>query len=213
MYEVNNIVLKNNDVITWIFISIGLLLFVLNLLYHHRLYLTSTSFLTEKYGITFYSADKNKSIFNRYYTLLFFPINILTIVLLIYCIFPENKSFLFTSFALSIFLIFDYFIKYGLSILFDYKEEQNYATYLKSIYMNNITLWILPFLLVCLYSPLFNRFLKGLLVFLLLIMFVLRYFLVISKYKKNIQQHLFYFILYLCTLEIAPLLIFIKWVS
>ncbi len=213
MYEANTIIPKDNDTITWIFISIGLLLFVLNLLYHHRLYLTSTSFLTGKYGVTFYSADKNKSIFNRYYTLLFFPINILTIVMLIYCVFPENKSFLFTSVALSIFLIFDYFIKYGLSILFNYKEEQNYATYLKSIYMNNITLWILPFLLVCLYSPFFNRFLKGLLVSLLLILFVLRYFLVISKYKKIVQQHLFYFILYLCTLEIAPLLLFIKWVN
>ncbi len=213
MYEANTIIPKNNDIITWIFISIGLLLFILNLIYYHRLYLTSTSFLSEKYGATFYSADRNKSIFSRYYTLLFFPINILTLVVLIYCIFPESKSFLSTSIGLSLFFILDYFIKYGLSILFDYKEEQNYATYLKTTYFNNITLWVLPFLLVCLYSPYFHLFLKGFLISFALIMFGLRYFLVVFKYKKIIQQHLFYFILYICTLEIAPLLIFIKWVN
>ncbi len=213
MYEASTVIPKNNDIITWIFISVGFLLFILSLVYRQRLSLTSTFFLTEKYGITFYSADRNKSIFGRYYTLFFFLINILTFVMLIYCIFPENNSFLFTFIALLLFCILDYVIKYGLSILFEYKEEQNYATYLKSTYMNNITLWVLPFLLVYLYSPYFHLFLKWFLISFVLILLGLRYFFVIFKYKKIIRQHLFYFILYICTLEISPLLLFIKWVS
>ncbi len=171
------------------------------------------SFLSDKHIGLFYSSDKNKSIIERFDTLIFFPINIITIVIFVNCIFPQKNSLLYSSLILSLFLIFDYIIKCGLSTLFNYKEKQNYATYLKTIYVNNISLWILPCLLFYYYSPIFKDFFKWTLISFLLILLLLRYIFVMSKYKKLIKQHLFYFILYICTLEIAPILIFVKWAT
>ena len=42
------------------------------------------------------------------------------------------------------------------------------------------------------------------------ILFIFRAFLIIKKKKKIVIRKLFYFILYFCTLEIAPLLIVYK---
>ncbi len=213
MFESKTIIAQNNDVITWLFILIGVLLFALNTFNHERLKVTSVSFLLEKYTNLFYSSDKNKFLFTRLDVLIFFTINILTALIFIDSIFPQNHSLLTISAVLSLFLAFDYIIKYGLSTLFNYKEEQDYATYLKMIYMNNISLWLLPFLLFYAYSPIFKDFFKWSSIVLLLILFTLRYIFVISKYKKYIKQHLSYFILYICTLEIAPILLFAKWIA
>ncbi|MBS9766984.1 MAG: DUF4271 domain-containing protein [Flavobacteriaceae bacterium] len=213
MFESKTIIAQNNDVITWLFILIGVLLFALNTFNHERLKVTTVSFLLEKYTNLFYSSDKNKFIFTRLDVLIFFTINILTALIFISSIFPQNHSLLTISAVLSLFLVFDYCIKYGVSILFNYKEEQDYATYLKMIYANNISLWLLPFLLFYAYSPILKDFFKWSSIVLLLILFTLRYIFILSKYKNFIKQHLFYFILYICTLEIAPLLLFAKWIA
>ncbi len=107
----------------------------------------------------------------------------------------------------------DFFVKNGISKLFNYNEEQNYITYLKIIYMNNISLWVLPFLLIHSYTTFSKDFFKWTSIAIFLILLILRYIFIISRYKKLIRTRLFYFILYICTLEIAPLLLFVKWIA
>ncbi len=213
MFEAETIISHSKDSVTWLFIAIGILLFILNIFYKSRLRVTNTSFLSEKYIGLFYSTDKNKSIFARFDAFLFFLVNILTTTLLIKTIDPQNGYALIISLFLGVFLILDYGVKYGLSTFFEYQEEQRHVTYLKNTYLNNITLWILPFLLFYHYSPISKDLFKWISISLLLILLTLRYLFVISKYKKPIKHHLFYFILYICTLEIAPILIFAKWVT
>jgi len=77
-------------------------------------------------------------------------------------------------------------------------EKQTYFSYL-------IFLSILP-LLFLIFMPVTTSLLVYLLVILWVVLFVLAMFLVITHFKELLFSYPLYFILYLCTFEIAPLL-------
>jgi len=99
-------------------------------------------------------------------------------------------------------------IGFLLAVLFDKEKEQQYFTFLKLSYLSSFSILILPLLIVNFYinSPLFSQLLLIIAVLLLFYFFVLQ----VKNNQKFIFSKMFYFILYLCALEIAPYMIVYK---
>ncbi len=92
--------------------------------------------------------------------------------------------------------------------LFDIKSFQDSLLLYKWLYLSKSALLLFPFLVVFHYYNL-NFYYVIIAVFFGIIL-VYNYFVLILKNQKYIFKHLFYFILYLCTLEIAPLIVYLK---
>lgn len=217
MYQASYTTSLYNDSVTWIFIAILVILCFLKFFYNERLFFTSVSLFSEKHTLVFYSKDRKSSVVTRYDSILFLAINVLTCLLLLQCIFHktsfEPQKILFLSILITGYAIFDYLLKKGVSVLFGFESIQHNVTYFKTTYFNNAILWILPFLLIYFYSSSFKESIRFLIMSIFLVINILRYILTILKNKKHVQSHLFYIILYLCTLEIAPFIFLIKWVN
>ena len=156
--------------------------------------------------------------FNLFQTLLFI-VQLLVLSLLFYVAstyfefqtdFFTVKGFILIVCWICLYFIVRYLIGMLLAFLFDFKNEYNKMVYDKLSYFNSLILWVLPFLIFSIYSSQYKRlFLEITLLFFVLLL-TLRYSLVLLNNKKFIFNNLFYFILYLCALEIAPLIIILK---
>ncbi len=93
-----------------------------------------------------------------------------------------------------------------LEIIIIQNKSTIYFRFIKIVYLETIALWLLPILIVHQYG--FKSI--DIIIWFLAILFIVRAFLIIVNNKYFILKNLFYFILYLCTLEIAPLLILYK---
>ena len=216
MFEASKIIHQNNDWITLIFIFIFMVLTVLKVVYKKRLSNGLTFFISKKYLSIYYHKEKNKLL--NLFQSLFFIVQLLVVSLIIYLANTyfhfQPKLLTFSGYILLFFGVALYFsLRYliGLlfALLFDFKKEFRKIVYDKTNYLNNLILWILPFLVVSIYIPEQKKFLEfTFLVFILLL--ILRYSLLLINNKNLIYNNLFYFILYLCALEIAPLIIVLK---
>ena len=77
-------------------------------------------------------------------------------------------------------------------------------------YLSNLMLWSLPLILLSFYLQFFKSATLKITILFFIIMLVFRYVLLLINNKKLILNNLFYFILYICTLEIAPLILILK---
>ena len=111
---------------------------------------------------------------------------------------------------LMLYWVFRYALGKLIAYLFEIEKIHNQITFIKMSYFFSSALYLLVFLLFTFYffeSQLYYIYIViGFYTLLLLI----RYFQFIAQYKSLIVFHLFYFILYLCALEIAPLVIAFK---
>ncbi len=205
-----------NDWITFIFLLIFILLVLVKLIYKERLFLLSLVGVSKKYFLK-YGKD-NQLIFNGFNLVLFIVqtlIGMLIVYAFLYFYSPrivEESSFLFLKIfsTLSIVFLIRYLIGKGLGILFDVKNTHNQISFVKMSYLFSIFLLILPFLLLLFYSEKYNLMFFQLLIAILSILLIIRYLFILINNKNYIASRLFYFILYLCTLEIASILIVFK---
>ncbi|MBF27312.1 MAG: hypothetical protein CMB90_00275 [Flammeovirgaceae bacterium] len=103
---------------------------------------------------------------------------------------------------ISSFYLIKIFIELILSRLFNIKKIIKNYIYSKIVYRNSLGLLILFFNFLIIYSN-YNQIIPILLL-LAIIYLVLSYFFIFFSMKKLIIKNWFYFILYLCTLEIIP---------
>ncbi len=162
--------------------------------------------------------SKATALLNNTFTYAFTLINSIVISLLLFII-VDNKvqlKMITSDFQLFIaifivvlsYILLRLFLGYLLGVLFEYSKEQQHISFLKISYLSNFSLLILPLLIVNYYinSAFFTYFL--LLISGLLLLYY--YAKIIKSNQKIILSSLFYFILYLCALEISPLLIIYK---
>ena len=171
--------------------------------------LSSSNYLSEVH-------QESKSIINRFNGILF-SIQAITYSLFLYFFFDHfsGTSLTLTTFwvILGTFPIL-VFIKYAMEQLLantlDTQEEMNQYHFMKLSYRNLIGLLLIPFLLLIIYSPFDkNALFYSTVVIFLLINFAV-FFIAMGKLLTVVKQNPFYFILYLCTFEIAPYIILIK---
>lgn len=118
----------------------------------------------------------------------------------------------FISILTGVFIIFvlRFFVGKLLAVVFDKEKEFEYITYLKLSYLSNFCLFIFPFLIFAIYAKYESTgFALFVLVFSSLLL-LFYYGLIINNNQKLILKRLFYFILYLCALEIAPIILLYK---
>ncbi|WP_086031398.1 DUF4271 domain-containing protein [Tenacibaculum holothuriorum] len=170
------------------------------------------------YSIAFFSpgffqkrAEENASFFTPFNGVMFL---FSLIILSLFCFFAlnpfafERDFFEFGVFFIGIIVyvlirfIIDFLVINATGVI----DVLNYFMFSKRGYLYTVSLWMFPVLIFYIYAFRNNYFL--LISFLLL--FAIRGFLLIYNNKKLVVSKLFYFILYFCTLEIAPLLILYK---
>jgi len=105
-----------------------------------------------------------------------------------------------------VYLVLSLVLDVGLANLFEIQHETGYLFSTKIAYRYAISLILFPVLIITSYSSL-GTFV---LLFVFAMLFLVSLLLLFVNNKNLILNKLFYFILYLCALEIAPLLIIYK---
>ncbi len=157
--------------------------------------------------------EGDTSFFSPFYSVLFL-FSTLVFALVISLITAQNKVGLevsFSSFMITFGLVFSYlviksFIEIVFSSLFLIKKQLRFYIVSKFSYLYCISFFLLICFVVCQFGPL-N---VSALVYITLILFFVRFIFHGVNNKNLIFSELFYFILYLCAFEIAPLLTLFK---
>ncbi|RXP59470.1 DUF4271 domain-containing protein [Lutibacter sp. HS1-25] len=217
MFEAKEIVPQNTDWIALVFFIILIILVVLKTMFKERLYHTSVLLFSKKYVSIYYNKDKIGML--NLFQGLFFVIQILVISLflsVLYGFFQASlydislNMYLISLGVVSLYYCFRFVSGYLLSSVFNLKNIYRKVLFEKSNYTNSLILWVIVPILFLVYSKNYYE----LFLWITLVMFVglltVRYILLLKNNKSFLFQNLFYFILYLCALEIAPLVIILK---
>ena len=193
----------SNDILTSLIIFSILLIFVLKKINSQKFY-ENFSF-NKKTLITKLSNNDYLSFrsINVVY-LLIFVIN----TSILFTIFKNDKfnsqDFLKFATLLSLFILLKLFLEKFIGWLFNFKKKcDNYLT-IKFKYLGTIGLYILILNIVCIYSSGYNYELVYISLIISLLCLIISYFTIFFSFKNIIYKNWFYFILYLCTLEIIP---------
>ena len=157
--------------------------------------------------------EEKTSFFSSFYSLLFiFSSVVLALVTsLLVAETNKNTSFSLSSFFLILGIIWSYFavkslFEIGVIRLFFIKKEVRFYVVSKFGYLYSISFFLIIFLVLFRFGPLnFSFFIAA-----TLGLFFLKFVFQVVNNKNLVFGKLFYFILYLCAFEIAPLLIMFK---
>ncbi len=217
MFEAKEIIYQNNNWITLVFLIILLILTTAKILYNDRLFHLSKLFLSKNYFLIYFNKEKS-NVFN-FFQILLFVVQIQVLALLIYYLniylqlrpeFYGLKSYLLIISGISFYIGLRFLLGIILAAVFNLKQAHKKLANEKINYINNLILWIIPLLILYEYVIDYKDFLFKITLSIVLLLLIIRYSLLISNNKKLVFNDLFYFILYLCALEIAPLIIFFK---
>ena len=202
---------------TYVYLLIFSSLAIARLLFDQRLYQNTTLFLSRKYLLIYFNREKRNTL-TLFQTIMIVP-QLLVISLLFFMIgnfsFPDKFVSEFETYIKILIVVILYFgLRFLLGLLvssiLNLRKIHNKILYEKTSYFNTIILWILPLLVLSSYAPIHRELNLKLTGILFVVLVAMRYALLIINNKKLILSNLFYFILYLCTLEIVPLLIISK---
>ncbi len=97
-----------------------------------------------------------------------------------------------------------------IAFIFEIKNIQSKWSFVKTSYFLSSNLYLLPLLIFSFYLFRNKSSFLEITATLYALLLIIRYYHFINQYKREITTYFFYFILYLCALEIAPLLIVLK---
>ena len=158
-------------------------------------------------------AEEDILFFSSFYSLLFvFSATVLALTIsLLASEINVSFSLTFSSFLSVLKLVFSYlivkrFLELAFARLLLIKKQVRFFLVCKLSYLYSISFVLLVFYILFLFSPL-NYFYFTVII---LGLFTLRYLFLLTNNKKLVFSELFYFILYICAFEIAPLLTLFK---
>ncbi|CAM1334494.1 DUF4271 domain-containing protein [Tenacibaculum aestuariivivum] len=202
-------IITNNNWITIVIIFAIVVLAYIKLLKPNKLRSYAFAFFTPSFIKK--KVDDNTS-FNSTFHIFLFIFSTITISLFLFLlikpeIYKHNfLNYILTLSTVTIFFTVKYLLDFSLSNILGATYATKYFVSSKIGYLNSLSLWLFPVIIIYQYA-----FTNSL--FLLVsfgILFIFRAFLILFNNKKIVIHKLFYFILYFCTLEIAPLLIVYK---
>lgn len=171
---------------------------------------------SEKYFTNY--AKSKPLIFNRFH-LYFFLIILFNISLLLFfgfkafqpsLVLNDFNFFIQLTLIAIIYVFFRYLVGYLLAILFGVSDFHKYLTLLKISNLSLVFVLCFPLLILINYSNApFHRFLITFSVITIPILLLIRYFVIVKKIRENFNIF-FYLILYICALEIAPIIVIYK---
>ncbi len=207
-------ILRNTGEDNWVtllLVGLFLVVFILKLIDAEKLkgfflILLKPSFIEEE-------LEERTSYLQVFYTILYF-FSIAVCVLISFNIFREKQPFFLnmaTNFSVFFWFLFLYLatkwvLEYLLSMLFNLKNSVRYFLFSKIGSFFSIVFFLFIVLVIVNYTGLTCKFLMNSTIF----AFSIRSIILVKNNKKLIFNKLFYFILYICTLEIAPLFLLYK---
>ena len=217
MISATEIIRQNNDWITFVFLIILFLLATAKFFFRDKLLHTGSLILYKKYLLIYFNKDKNV-VLNKFQALVFIiQLLVLSILFFVGNFYLTNEAQSGTIFDFYIILgtLATYFcIRYVVGLVLanalNINNVHSKIVYDKISYFGNIVLWILPLLLLSVYASDYRKLFISVTLIMFAFLLVVRYVLFLSNNKKLIFNNLFYFILYICALEIAPLIIILK---
>lgn len=157
--------------------------------------------------------EENYSFVNLFKIVVFiFSMTVISLLMYKFLLFFDvSKEGGFYIFMETLGVVFSYFstkrlLEFLLSHLFKINEQLKFFLGSKSNYLNCVSFYVFIALVIVEYSPLNTLFL----VYISVLFFSIRFVLHLISNKKLISSKLFYFILYLCSFEIAPPFILFK---
>jgi hypothetical protein len=200
--------IENLEWITIILVSCFCLLAILKVVHPKRF----GEFILLPMSNKYFLVQGKNDLLTHPFNVILFIIQIANVSLLIYLIVkpPENNSFIFYVYIVlfySVFMIVKMLLEKIVGTLFSIETLINKYLYHKLTYLNlfSLLLFILNIFIFYLIEPS-----KSIIIIIGLSFFVLNLIYIIYSYKKYrslIFGNFFYFILYLCALEISPLLL------
>lgn len=109
------------------------------------------------------------------------------------------------------FILSKYLIEKVIAICFDLEEFINQFHLVKVNYRTYLGLAMLPITMILFYNTTISPYVMYLILSLIVIANVFIYSMIIKIHQKQLSSYFYYFILYLCTFEIAPYYILYKW--
>nr|WP_207190442.1 DUF4271 domain-containing protein [Galbibacter mesophilus] len=169
-------------------------------------------FVNYKY-LKIYSKEPNQatSVFNFF---LFLPqlivFSLVVWITLEYFKLPHDIELYLILPFLFLFILFKFYLEKIIATIFDINGFAESFHFHKVTYRNLAAIILLPFISLFIYSNLSHKIIFYLLIFTFASLNLIAMILTLRNHQKLIGKYLFYFILYLCALEIAPYLIVIK---
>ncbi len=216
MFEGLERVVFTRDWITVILMLVLISLTVVKFTYNERFTKLFSLLYSEKY-FTNYSKTK-PLIFNKFH-LYFFLIILFNISLLLFFGFKTfNPTIIVNDFNFFIQIIviailyvsIRYLVGYLLALMFGVSEFHKHLTLLKITNLSLVFALCFPLLVFVNYSSSkFHNFFITFSIISTLVMLLIRYFVIVKKIRENFNIF-FYLILYICALEIAPIIVIYK---
>ncbi|SFW64302.1 protein of unknown function [Sinomicrobium oceani] len=168
------------------------------------------TFFSDKY-LKLYGKEQEPSL-NRFNILLFVVQMIvfgifLKLVLGYLDIGPDPINLILIITGLGLFVLFKFYLEKIIATIFDLNDFLEQYNFHKLTYRNLVAIILLPFIALLIYNPINEKIALFITTGLFLLLNLIAWGSLLKKYQKFIFKKLFYFILYLCALEIAPYLL------
>jgi len=206
----------SGDWITVLFMLVLVLITILKYSFNERFTKLFSLLYSEKYYTDYIKT--NPLLFNNFHLYFFFIINF-NISIFIYFVLKtyspiniENDFQFYTLVLLMLilYILLRYLLGALLGFVLDIYSDQKYFTFLKISNLSLISLLLFPLLILINYSVgVFHKFLIGFGLVVVLILFLIRYYILVKNEKLNFNN-LFYLFLYLCALELSPIIVIYK---
>ncbi len=112
--------------------------------------------------------------------------------------------------GIALFILFKYYFEKLIATIFNIEFFTEHYNFHKVSYRSLISIVLLPFITLLVYSPLNKDIVILITIGLFILLNSIAFVVTLKNHQKLIINSLFYFILYLCALEIAPYLIALK---
>jgi hypothetical protein len=211
--------ISSNSDTNWITIVMLILFGMLVLahyLYENRFLKLLRLFNSKQYIFDY--VKKVSTIFHPF-NILLLAFNILSFSLLIlkfvlyldpYLVTQQYLIFIKINFAIMAFYSVRYSFGKLISILLSVENLQEKLTFLKTSYLIKVSILIFPSLIILYFFRYWNDILLLSILIMTLIYLLYKYLQILVQNQKIIFRNLYYFILYLCALEIIPFLFIYK---
>ena len=112
---------------------------------------------------------------------------------------------------LSVFVLSKFLLEKIIATAFKIEEFNEQFNLLKGNYRTYLSLLLFPINIILYYNPIQSTTFFWLLIIVLFALNVVTYIIALKLYQNLLIRKIFYFILYLCTLEIAPYYFIYNW--
>lgn len=208
----------SQDWITLLLVLVFGLLVVAKYAFTQRFAHFSMLFATDKYLLL---KGKDPNLFHPF-NILLFAVNVVSAGLFIYIYYltfgeghPDRAgiTFLRIMTAYATFVLLKFSLEKILADVVSVNEQMNYYLFYKLSYRNFMALILLPISIFFIYTWEPTRLVLYILLGVILLMNLITLLSIFIKNRQYIATHWFYFILYLCALEIGPYYILYKLVT